>query len=127
MLSKLTALQRLQLLQVQLRSAAHAAALLDMLPQLQQLQLVGVEEVTVGNDARDWGSLPLHSFPPPQVVTNRQLQHFRLAWLRLMNGPLISDRAFWKQLFASQGLLPYLQDSHKSYPAAGDSVAASLP
>ena len=114
-LRRLTVLTSLQLQDVQLQSAAHAAAIFDVLPKLKQLRLLAVDS---GSVTGEWGAVPLlHAFPSSQVVTNRQLQHFRLGWVRLRGD-------FWKQLFASQELLPYLQDQHTTHPAAGTCLSA---
>jgi hypothetical protein len=107
-------LTSLQLQDVQLQSAAHAAAIFDVLPKLKQLRLLAVDSSSVTGE---WGAIPLlHAFPSSQVVTNRQLQHFRLGWVRLRGN-------FWKQLFALQDLLTYLSDPHTTHPAA----SACLP
>jgi hypothetical protein len=64
-LRQLKALTSLQLQDVQLRSAAHAAAMFDVLLQLKQLRLLAVDS---GSVTGDWASLPLlHTFPSPQV------------------------------------------------------------
>jgi hypothetical protein len=127
-LLKLSALQMLHLRRVDVRSAAQAAALMDALPQLKQLQLLAVDADSFSfSPTQPHPADPLiYASPSPKVFAARQ--HLKLGLLRLATVGL--HGTFWSQLFAAQRLLPYLTDaSNRSLnpadtkPAAGESVS----
>jgi hypothetical protein len=103
----LPALQTLQLQGIVVQSAAEAAALMDVLPQLKQLHLLSVSAASF-RPAQDGYQL-LFASPSAEVFAGRQ--HLKLGLLRMRGG-------FWTQLFVTQRLLPYLElSSTGSNPA----------
>ena len=120
----LPALQTLQLRSIRVQSAAQAAALMDVLPQLKQLRLLAVDVYSAIPAQSGIADPLLYASPSTEVFAGRQ--HLKLGLLRLRGN-------FWKQLFAAQRLLPYLKGTSSgglnptdTNPAAGNSELERL-